>query len=202
MRALTWIERPFLIFAFWVAGALLPFARLASRVGVQSRDDALPSREPGRAIAVRVHEAPQNGPDAPVVLWFHGGGLFLGSARGEDVLARYFAARLKATVVSVDYRLTPEYPWPSALDDCEDSARAAATRWPRRPMLVASMSAGGYYAIQLALVLAHAASSDAAPVDVRGHVAIAPMVKAVALLSRTYNCYSDPLHAGRPLHPL
>lgn len=205
MHMLKWVERPFLVFAFWLAEITLPFARMAKRAGVESRDEVLQSREPQRGIAVRVHEAQNLGQGAPLILWFHGGGLFLGSAKGEDVLARYFAARLGATVVSVEYRLTPEHAWPSALDDCVDAARAAARRWPSRPILLAGMSAGGYYAIQLALALAQA-EQEAAPasagacLDVRGHVAIAPMVGPFSHFESVGSAWTLALFPHRAIH--
>ena len=50
------------------------------------------------------------------VLWIHGGGYLIGSA--EDDRARRMANELDCTVVSVDYRLAPEHPFPAGLNDC------------------------------------------------------------------------------------
>jgi acetyl esterase len=55
---------------------------------------------------------------------FHGGGWALGSVADSDEGARLLAARLGAAVVSVDYRLAPEHPWPAGPEDCY-----AATTW-------------------------------------------------------------------------
>jgi acetyl esterase/lipase len=55
-------------------------------------------------------------PDQPGVLWIHGGGYVLGNA--EDERARMIAHTLDCTVVSVDYRLAPEHPFPAGPDDC------------------------------------------------------------------------------------
>jgi acetyl esterase/lipase len=52
-----------------------------------------------------------------VLLWFHGGVYVLGSARTSAGLASDLARRASARVVSVDYRLAPEHPFPAALDD-------------------------------------------------------------------------------------
>lgn len=54
----------------------------------------------------------------PVVLWIHGGGYVIGAAAQDDTLCGRIAERLDATVVSVDYRLAPEHPFPAPLDDC------------------------------------------------------------------------------------
>ena len=174
---LNGIERPFLVFLFRVAEVFMPFSRVASRAGVSSRDATFPSRDPNRTIAVRVHEPPTVAPDAPLIMWAHGGGLFLGSAVGEDVLARYFAARLGATTVSVEYRRAPEYVWPCAIHDCIDAACALKASYaPGRKLIVAGMSAGGYLAIQTALELAHVEQPHVGGCHVHAHAAIAPMV--------------------------
>ena len=52
----------------------------------------------------------------PAVLWIHGGGYIIGSA--DDERARVIAASLDCTVVSVDYRLAPEHPFPAGSNDC------------------------------------------------------------------------------------
>jgi acetyl esterase/lipase len=52
----------------------------------------------------------------PGVLWIHGGGYIFGSA--EDDRARVIAETLACTVVSVDYRLAPEHPFPAGIEDC------------------------------------------------------------------------------------
>ena len=53
------------------------------------------------------------------VLWIHGGGYILGAA--EDDRARLIAEHLGCTVVSVDYRLAPEHPFPAGVEDCYSS---------------------------------------------------------------------------------
>lgn len=55
----------------------------------------------------------------PGLLWVHGGGYVLGTA--EDDRARVFAEQLGCRVVSVDYRLAPEHPFPAGIDDCQAS---------------------------------------------------------------------------------
>lgn len=54
----------------------------------------------------------------PGLLWIHGGGYILGSPRGEDLLCLPVAERLGCTIVSVDYRLAPEHPFPAGPEDC------------------------------------------------------------------------------------
>jgi acetyl esterase/lipase len=65
-----------------------------------------------------VHTAhPGSGPDAPVVLYLHGGGYVLGTAASGTGLAANLAARAQARGVCVGYRLAPEHPFPAALED-------------------------------------------------------------------------------------
>ena len=75
----------------------------------------------GRTVPVRIH-LPVNKPPLGVFLELHGGGFYLGSAAGSDTRNRRLADALGIAVVSVDYRLAPEHPWPCAPDDCEAAA--------------------------------------------------------------------------------
>lgn len=115
--------------------------------------DALATAGDG-SVPVRIYE-PGAGP-GPAILYFHGGGFVLGSIGTHDGLCRDLAARTGWTVVSVDYRLAPEAPYPAALDDAltafdwlaagNDEVDADPTR-----LVVMGDSAGGYLAAQLAL---------------------------------------------------
>jgi acetyl esterase/lipase len=75
----------------------------------------------GRRVPVRII-APASGPPRGVYLDIHGGGFYLGRAARGDLRNRRLADTLGVTVVSVDYRLAPEHPWPAAPDDCETAA--------------------------------------------------------------------------------
>ena len=74
-----------------------------------------------RWVRLRIH-APMDRPATGVVLEVHGGGFYLGSAADSDARNRHLADVLGVAVVSVDYRLAPEHPWPAAPDDCETAA--------------------------------------------------------------------------------
>lgn len=69
----------------------------------------------GGDLSVWVYRPPGPGP-RPALLWIHGGGYILGSA--QDDRARIVAETLDCVVVSVDYRLAPEHPFPAGPDDC------------------------------------------------------------------------------------
>lgn len=68
-------------------------------------------------VPVRVYKPPGDGP-FPLVLEIHGGGFFMGNDFVLEANAINFAAAIPAVVVSVDYRLAPENPFPAALEDC------------------------------------------------------------------------------------
>ena len=80
---------------------------------------------PAGDIPVRVYVpvGAEAGP-RPVLVYFHGGGWVIGSIETHDAAVRSLAARSGVTVVSVDYRLAPEHPFPAPLDDC-----VAAVEW-------------------------------------------------------------------------
>lgn len=68
------------------------------------------------AIRARVHR-PAGAGTGPGMLWIHGGGLVIGAAKQDDRLCAGTAAALGITVVSIEYRLAPEHPYPAALED-------------------------------------------------------------------------------------
>lgn len=89
------------------------------------------------------------------LVFAHGGGWVAGDLDNNDALCRALAAATDAQVLSVDYRLAPEHPFPAGLDDCERALRFAASGAGGLidPALlgVAGHSAGGNLAAALAL---------------------------------------------------
>lgn len=71
---------------------------------------------PGGSLPVRVY-TPESGTVFPVVVYFHGGGWFMGDIDTHDVVCRKLAIAVSSIVVSVEYRLAPENPFPAAVDD-------------------------------------------------------------------------------------
>jgi acetyl esterase len=67
-------------------------------------------------VPVRVYGAAQ-GPQ-PILIWYHGGGWVIGDLDTTDGVTRKLANHADALVVSVDYRLAPEHPYPAPVDDC------------------------------------------------------------------------------------
>lgn len=120
---------------------------------------------PAGAIAIRVYWPPAGTePDPPMLMFFHGGGWVVGDLDTHDGIARTHAIGAGAVVVSVEYRLAPEHPYPAAVDDAW-----AATQWVATnggtfgadptQLAVAGDSAGG----SLAAVIAQLARNNGGP---------------------------------------
>jgi len=110
----------------------------------------------GDVPPLRVYQPDQRRRDGAALLWIHGGGLIAGSARYDDLGCARMAADHGVPVVSVDYRLAPEFPYPHALEDCfaamvAMSSDAELALDPQR-LVVTGGSAGGGLAIALALL--------------------------------------------------
>jgi acetyl esterase/lipase len=85
-------------------------------------DRLVPGWEDGPEVPVRVYRpkaiAADQGGTVPGVLLIHGGGFVIGSVEAEHAGAVLTAVGLGAVLVSVDYRLAPEHPYPAGLHDC------------------------------------------------------------------------------------
>ena len=88
------------------------------------------------------------GHESATLVWLHGGGWTQGSVAAHDSLARRLANRSGAAVVSVGYRLTPEHPYPAAVDDAWRTIKWATRRWDL--VAVGGDSAGGNLAAVVA----------------------------------------------------
>lgn len=137
------------------------------------------------SIPARVYVPEERQEPLPVVAFFHGGGWVLGGLDTHDGSCRSLARASGALVVSLDYRLAPEHPFPAAVDDVW-----ATTTWlaghadeiggdPNR-IAVAGDSAGGNLAAVAALL-----ARDAGHPQLRGQLLIYPVTDA-SMASRSY----------------
>lgn len=139
-----------------------------ARAAIRARFIANPEPEPvsevvdhhvdvtGGSITVRVYR-PESTEPLPILVYAHGGGFVFCDLDSHDGLCRNLANLIPAVVVSVDYRLAPEYRWPTAAEDV-----FAVTRWAAAHsaelggdagrMAVGGDSAGGNLAAVTALM--------------------------------------------------
>ncbi|MEU8118252.1 alpha/beta hydrolase [Spirillospora sp. NPDC049024] len=86
-----------------------------------------------------------------VYLHIHGGGWAFGSADGQDERLWRLAEQARLAVVTVDYRLAPEHPFPAAPDDCEAAARWLVEHAPAdfgtERLLIGGESAGAHLSV-------------------------------------------------------
>lgn len=140
---------------------------------VTTKDVTMPG--PGGPMALRLFDPrPERGP-GPVVVFYHGGGYVLGSIDTHAGLAAEIARQLDLPVVSVEYRLAPENPWPAAPDDGEAAARWVAANGKAfgrafTGLILSGDSAGG----NLTLVTAAALRDKPAAVPVVMQIPIYP----------------------------
>ncbi len=129
--------------------------------GVPARIEERTIAGPGGSLPLRIYHPRSMCAPRPVLVYFHGGGWVVGSIASHDGVSRFLAREADAIVVSVEYGLGPEQPFPAAVDDA-----LAATRWvlahattfggDPRAVAVGGDSAGG----NLAAVVAQETRSD------------------------------------------
>jgi len=103
---------------------------------------------PAGQIQLRLFDARAERAPGPVVVFFHGGAYVVGSIETHAGLAAEIARQLDLPVISVEYRLAPEHPWPAAVDDGEAAARWIAQNGQRfgrdfTGLVISGDSAGG-----------------------------------------------------------
>lgn len=123
-------------------------------VGVAVVRDVVAEVPGAHGVPCRLYD-PRAGHGAPVVLYLHGGGWATGGLQTTDALCRRIADRSGCAVLSVDYRLAPEHPWPAAVTDVENAARWVADAGESHgvdgtSLALAGDSAGGNLAAVLA----------------------------------------------------
>lgn len=126
-------------------------------------------------VPVRIYRTSQDS-NAPVIVFFHGGGHIFGSIESYDTSARFLALAARCTLVSVEYRLAPEHPFPAAVDDCYRASLWLAENAkklgidPARIALCGD-SAGGNLAAVIALM-----ARDSGAIPVSAQVLIYPVI--------------------------
>ncbi|KAN0098893.1 Alpha/Beta hydrolase fold [Hyaloscypha variabilis] len=163
-----------------------------------SEDITIPTRD-GAKISVRIYR-PSNYSEVfklPLVVWYHGGGFCLGDLDSDDSFCRRVTEELKCIVANVDYRLAPEHPFPTPVNDCWD-----AFQWVKPPMQIMTHSSSrSHYQIH-----SNATSLGADPTKgyiIGGGSAGANATSVIAHLALDHQIPITGVHLGVPLliHP-
>jgi acetyl esterase len=131
---------------------------LPNQGGITTEDLAIPTAD--GTIGARLYRPAGLADALPLLVYFHGGGYCIGDVASYDHLTRFFAREGRIAVLSVDYRLAPEFPFPCGHEDAFAALgwvqqNAAALRVDPARIAVGGDSAGGGLAAALS---AHARS--------------------------------------------
>jgi len=132
--------------------AAMPVASPTQVADVEQRD--IPGAD--GPVAVRIYHPEGDGPH-PLLVLYHGGGWVVGGLDTHDETARQLCAGAAVVVVSVDYRLAPETPFPGGLEDCYQATCWAVAEAPSlgadpERLAVAGDSAGGNLAAAVCML--------------------------------------------------
>lgn len=139
---------------------------------------------PGEGFLVR--ELVPTAEPVGVVVYFHGGGWVTGHIDEWDTLGRKLAERTGCAVTLVNYRKSPENPYPAAVEDAWTALRWTVAQYPGLPLTVAGDSAGG----NLATVVARRARDAGGPA-----IALQVLVYPVTDADLSSPSYLDPANA-------
>ncbi len=138
--------------------AMIPVAEAPTGELAIIRDLAIPG--PAGTIPARLYDPRETRSEpGPIMVFFHGGGFVIGGLDTHEPYCAEAARILDMPVVSVDYRLAPEHPFPAAPDDCEAAARwvaanlGVAANLPCTGLVLSGDSAGGNLCIVTAMAL-------------------------------------------------
>jgi acetyl esterase len=147
------------------------------------RDVAIPG--PAGPIPARIYR-----PAGPLatILYLHGGGWVVGTVDIFDAFARMLADESHCKVISLEYRLAPEHPFPSAVEDARAALQWVAIEELEGPLVVCGDSAGG----NLATVCARLARDEGGP-------AIAMQLLAYPVVDHGFDTDSYREQADNPL---
>jgi acetyl esterase/lipase len=124
---------------------------------VVKEDRQVPGPPRAPDVPIRIYRPVDRGGPLPCLVWAHGGGYVLGNIARTDLAMQRIALAVDCAVVSIEYRLAPEHPFPAPLDDCSAAlawvgANATALDIDPRRIAVGGASAGGGLAAGLALL--------------------------------------------------
>jgi acetyl esterase len=152
--------------------AMQPVAEAETGPLAVIRDLSIPG--PAGTIPARLYDARETREPGPVMVFYHGGGFVIGDLQTHEPYCAEAARALDIPVISIDYRLAPEYPFPAAPQDCEAATRWIAENIPCTGLIPSGDSAGG----NLAVVTTMALRDKPAAVPVVAQFPIYPVVSS------------------------
>ncbi|MEQ9590802.1 MAG: alpha/beta hydrolase [Parvibaculaceae bacterium] len=141
-------------------------------------------------VPARIYR-PRKGEPLPVLVYMHGGGWCLGDQESSELLCRNLAIAADTIIISVDYRLAPEAPYPAALNDCYQvlcwvESNADTLGIKNVPLMIGGDSAGA----NLALAVASLSRDRADELSIGSMILIYPCV-APELDTRSCELYGE-----------
>lgn len=121
------------------------------------RDIAIPG--PAGDIPARLYDTRTDRAPGLVMVFYHGGGFVIGDIDSHEPYCAEAARQLDVPVISIDYRLAPENPFPAAPEDCEAATRWVADNIPCTGLILSGDSAGGNLTVVTAMALRDAPAS-------------------------------------------
>lgn len=136
---------------------LLAAIEIPPNPNVTSEDRMVPGPDGAPDIKVRIYRPTDATGTLPGIYFIHGGGMILGDIDGEDAVATQICERVDAVVVSVEYRLAPEHPYPAPVEDCYAglvwmARHAGELRFDPDRLAVYGGSAGGGLTIAISML--------------------------------------------------
>lgn len=127
--------------------AMAKLSKAANSPDVAIEERTIPGPEGTHKFMVRIY-TPNPRPEGllPVLIWAHGGGFVVGHPVEHDNIAINFVRGANCAVVSVDYRLAPENPFPAAIEDCYTALQWAASNPEGLSFDAGKIAVGGYSA--------------------------------------------------------
>jgi acetyl esterase len=136
-----------------IAGPPIPLGAI-NDISIDAGDRVIPAR----------HYAPAGTGPRPLLVYYHGGGFVIGDIETHDTVCRRFCRDGEMHVLSIDYRLAPEHPFPAAVDDAVAAFRWAVANAGRLGALPDKVAVGGDSAGgNLAAVVAQKELADGRP---------------------------------------
>lgn len=167
-------------------------AQLPDVPAVTTVDRFIAGPEGNPNLLVRIYSPANNrSSKLPGLLWLHGGGYILGSIEDDTYSIKRLVESVGCIVISVEYRLAPEHPFPAPIEDCYVALQwvfnnAEALSVDKSRIAIGGISAGGGLAAGLALL-----ARDRADVNIILQSLICPMIDDRNVTPSSYKITDD-----------